>query len=196
MPLGEAPVPYDQAYFDNYAKYEGTPMGEAITKTRCEMLERHDDEIEQSFVMDVGIGSGAFLKALRKRGWKNAYGIDVNPIAINWLKACNHYWYDGPYKPEAIDVMSFWDVLEHIPDPNPLFEKYQPKVVLVSMPIYQTEAEALASKHFKPGEHCWYFSVGGLIRFMQQRKYRTVEINTAETQLGRKSVYSFAFKRM
>lgn len=185
LPLGDAPVPYDEHYFENYARYRGTPMGKAITKYRADWVQ--EVMPDGCGVLDVGIGSGDFLAELRKRGMA-AWGTDVNPVAIEWMKA-RGYLHAG----QTVKALTLWDVLEHIPDPAPLFNQHRPASVFVSTPIYRDEAHALSSKHFKPGEHCWYFTVRGLTLFMQRLGYTLARYRADEITLGRDSIGAFHF---
>ncbi len=74
-------------------------------------------------VLDVGTAGGSFLHVAKKRGWevygvepskwlcdwgKQNYGIDIKPGTI----------YDGKFEDDFFDMVSLWDVLEHVPNPK------------------------------------------------------------------------------
>ena len=60
----------------------------------------------------------------------------------------------------------------------------------------ETEDHVFKSKHFKPGEHCWYFTRDGLKLFMGRWGYERVEFNTSEIiHGGREGIESFVFKK-
>jgi 2-polyprenyl-3-methyl-5-hydroxy-6-metoxy-1,4-benzoquinol methylase len=74
-------------------------------------------------ILDVGCGLGLFLPALDPRRWER-YGLEAMPAA--YQQAVSRL---GPnriltaeltaaeFPPEHFDVITFWDVLEHLPDP-------------------------------------------------------------------------------
>jgi hypothetical protein len=91
-------------------------------------------------------------------------------------------------------AMSFWDVLEHIPDFQPLLANVS-KWLFVSIPIFYSAEHVLRSKHFRPAEHCWHFSRDGLVFAMKLCGFTLVSESTFESDLGREDIGSFAFKR-
>ena len=98
---------YDQAYFDKYRGYEGQPIARAINAGRVALVDRH---FGSGWLLDVGVGSGEFIRA---RG-ANTFGYDVNPAAEAWLRAEGRWANDL----DGFRAYSFWDVLEHVPDPD------------------------------------------------------------------------------
>jgi hypothetical protein len=118
---------YDQAYFDKCAGYQGSAIAAAVNAGRARM-------VEHSYgcgpLLDIGVGSGAFLLE-RKR----TFGYDVNPVAEAWLKARGRW-----IEPDAFAhfaAFSFWDVIEHLPDPDVYFHAIAPGAfVFASLPIF------------------------------------------------------------
>ena len=191
LPFGDKPVPYDEAYFEKYVVYSNTRRGEQITNVRCDMVDRHLMACKSAKVLDVGIGCGSFVAAMRGRGWSNAYGTDINPVGLHWLELHGWKWNEA----DKAEALTFWDVLEHIPDPQIIFNHHRPRFIFICMPVYRDEAHVFTSKHYRPGEHCWYFTVPGLLRFMKRYNYICAEMNDLETELGREDIFSFAFRR-
>lgn len=182
--IGYYPVedsPYDEAYWEKYIRMEDTDIGHQLNQARLEIVNRY----QWDSLIDIGIGSGAFIKEL-----PNAYGFDINPSAVTWLKSVNKY-----KEPCQIDCLTFWDSLEHIHNPTELLEKAN-KFVFISTPIYDDKAHILRSKHFRPDEHCWYFTKDGLIRFMSNFGFYCIEYSNIETEIGREDIGSFVFKRI
>ena len=181
--IGYYPVedqPYDEAYWQKYLVMENTEIGKTLNNARVELVQAYKmDEI-----LDIGIGSGAFVKAL-----DYAYGFDINPCAIAWLKEA------GKYKdPYPLDSMSFWDSLEHIHNPSYLLS-YIKKYAFISCPVYEDKEHILRSKHFRPDEHCWYWTKKGLERFMSNFGFSLLEYNLMETEIGREDIGTFVFVR-
>jgi Methyltransferase domain len=151
-------------------------------QSRVDFVARHYD----GFLCDVGIGSGAFIEL---RG--NACGYDVCSAAIEWLRTRNLLV--DPYR-IAMPAISLWDVLEHIPEFWRLLRNVD-QWLFVSLPIFTDARHALRSKHFRPDEHCWYWTRDGLVQMMRCLGFYLVEENDSETKLGREDIGSFAFTK-
>jgi len=177
--------PYDQDYFDRFDRDAHTPLGRALMMARCEFVDRQ----YQGALVDVGIGSGAFIERRAER--RTTWGYDVNPAGIKWLEERNLFV--DPYR-TPFDAMTLWDVLEHIPYYPPLLANVR-KWLFVSTPIYRDAEHVLRSKHFRPAEHCWYFTQPGLIFAMKLCGFALVSESAVETELGREDIGTFAFRR-
>ena len=175
------PMDYSGPYFKKYQALDATPMGEALTRARVSMTRRH----YQGGVVDIGIGGGRFVQAAD--GW----GYDVNAEAVAWLRQQERYF--DPYATPT-EAISCWDSLEHIPEPEKLLAQVG-EWVFVSMPVYLSQWDCLKSKHYKPGEHLWYWTQNGLIAWFARQGFGCVEINDSESELGRDGITSFAFRR-
>ncbi|MFC0710715.1 class I SAM-dependent methyltransferase [Azorhizophilus paspali] len=178
---GRRPMDYSGPYFQKYQALDATPMGEALTRARVEMVRRHT----QISPVDIGIGGGRFVLAV------GGMGFDVNPEAVAWLKKRDRYYDLYQHHAEAITC---WDSLEHIPEPERLLD-HVGEWVFVAMPVYKDAKHCLASKHYKPAEHLYYFSLHGLIGWCARQGFGCVEINEKESELGREGITSFAFRR-
>lgn len=177
--------PYDQDYFDNFDRNARTPLGQALMKARVEFVDRH----YQGALVDVGIGSGAFIERRAER--RTTWGYDVNPAGIKWLE--DRRLFVDPYRC-PFDAMTLWDVIEHIPHYQLLLANVR-KWLFVSTPIYRDAEHVLRSKHFKPAEHCWYFTQPGIVYAMKLCGFALASESTVETDLGREDIGTFAFKR-
>jgi hypothetical protein len=190
--IGHYPVeagtePYDQEYFNRFARDAQTPLGQALMKGRLEFVERQ----WQGLLVDVGIGSGAFVE-LRLAHKRATWGYDVNPAGIDWL--AERKLLIDPYQCR-FDAMTLWDVLEHIPDYRPLLENAR-KWLFLSLPIFRDAEHVLCSKHFRPREHVWYHTRDGLVSAMMRCGFDLVSESTFETDLGREDIGTFAFQRV
>lgn len=183
--IGWYPVsaqPYDEAYWENYRELDRSFTGAALTAMRLDLVAKHWG----NQVVDIGIGGGRFLI---DHGL--AFGYDVNPHAVEWLKE-HDLWCD-PYA-QPVDAITCWDVLEHIHDPGPLLANVR-RFVFVSLPIFGGPEDVLASKHFKREEHCWYFTRVGLAQFMKRYGFKVIAGNNMEQMAGREQIESFVFER-
>jgi Methyltransferase domain len=182
-PVTAGIAPYDRDYFNHFARQADSDIGRALMQARCELVDRH----YCGKLVDIGIGSGAFIQ---RRRWIT-YGYDVNPDGINWLQERN-LWFD-PYLASS-EAMSLWDVLEHIPDFRPLLANVR-RWLFIALPIFESAEHVLRSKHFKPTEHCWYFSHAGLIRVLGDLGFDLVEYTDIESALGREDIGNYVFRR-
>ena len=78
-------------------------------------------------LLDVGCGLGYFVRrAGRVPGWQ-AFGYEISPQAVAFARDvlgldtvfCGRVE-DSPFAAGSFDVITLWDVIEHIPDPDPL----------------------------------------------------------------------------
>lgn len=178
------PMDYAGGYWSEYVNRDASQMGEALTAARVALV---DEFGPFDGVCDIGIGGGRFVTD------SGASGFDVNPDAVAWLRSVHRY--RNPYVGYCIDALTFWDSLEHIPDPAAIVARAGYRVY-VSMPIYADLAGVLASPHYKPGEHLWYWTRPGLELWFERQGFRLLHADDRETQLGRRGIMSFVFQRV
>lgn len=184
---------YDQAYFDRYAAQAESVVGRALMRSRVDLVQRHltPAELASARFLDVGIGSGAFVEAMADHA-PGVLGYDVNPAGVSWLLSRDRYadlYRDGPF-----DVVTFWDALEHIREPDRALACCA-GWAFVALPIFRDAAHVLASKHFRRDEHYWYFTRDGFRRFAGACGFRVVDIVATESALGREDIETFVLRR-
>jgi hypothetical protein len=170
-------------YFDHYAKMDGGEIGKAIHKGRVDLVNKYAGSATP--VLDIGIGSGQFI-----RSREHTFGMDVNPRAQKWLKSCGL----AAAGLDGFKVFTFWDVLEHVDVPNNYFRQMeQGSFLFTSLPIFDDLSKVRESKHYKPGEHLYYWTAKGFVDWMAEYRFRLLETSTFESDAGRESIRSFAF---
>jgi 2-polyprenyl-3-methyl-5-hydroxy-6-metoxy-1,4-benzoquinol methylase len=116
---------YDQNFFDE-------AYGTLLKNSRRQNSEYKKfiyrwDEIEKKSknggkVLDVGCSFGFFLDAGRRRGW-DCYGIEISEFAADYaksrfgLRVQSVPLEDADFEPESFDVVTLWNVIEHLDDP-------------------------------------------------------------------------------
>lgn len=181
LPLQD--TPYDADYFDKYVGYAETERGKALNAARMALV---DEWYPSGSLVDIGIGSGQFMDEA------GSYGYDINPTAIELLNKRRRLL--DPHF-EDVDCATFWDSLEHIVEiADILFHVKQ--FAFVSLPIFKDLPHVLSSKHFRPDEHCWYFTDAGFEKFMYAHGFKVIAQNTMETDLGREDIGTFVCKRV
>lgn len=181
-------VSYDEQYYQNYVGREGTDIAKKLNQARVGLTEKYC----KSSLLDVGIGSGEFIKSSRLK----VYGFDINPCGVDWLQERGLFL--DPYQspPAHVEGFTLWDTLEHIPDPAKLFDSVLVgKYAFVSLPTFEEVLKVKESKHYKPNEHYYYFTVPGLIKYMRDYGFVYLEHNDHETKAGREGITAFVFRK-
>lgn len=182
--IGYYPVkamPYDEDYFAKYEIMAETDIGIKLNEARVDLVNKYT----KLDVLDIGIGCGTFVKSR-----ENTFGFDINPFGVKWL--IERHLYRHPFK--GANSLTFWDSLEHIHDPR-LHLAGAKEYVFVSCPIYDDAEHIKRSKHFRKDEHCWYWTMQGLITFMDAFGFEVQEVNWMEKEIGREDIGTFVFKR-
>lgn len=177
-------VTYDAAYFDKCRGYEGAEIARKINAGRVELVDAY---VGTTRVLDIGIGSGEFI-AHRPR----TCGFDVNPKAVDWLRRRGLF----ASRLEEFAAFTFWDVLEHVPDPGEYLDRVRLHgFVFASLPIFAALDRIRESRHYRPGEHLQYFTRDGFETWMHCHGFMLLDRRTFEIDAGRDGIYSYAFKR-
>ena len=177
-------------YFDEYEALKDSPISDELLLFRSGLVHQWADGGK---VLDVGIGSGAFVES-----HGDAVGFDVDPKAVDWLEERGLYcdpYVDGAL--EDIKAVTFWDSLEHIRDPDAILDKIGNQWVFVAIPIFGSmDKDVLTrSKHFKRNEHYWYFTWEGLLDFMEYHGFAYKGSTSGETDIGREGIITVIFRR-
>lgn len=181
-------VPYDATYLVKCDAYDGSAVAKAVNAGRCALLARHLPA--GASVLDIGAGSGAFVRSALWNGF-SAAGFDVIPEAAERLHQIGHY----AENPGDFDAVTLWDVLEHIEDPGPLLDSIK-GFLFVSLPIFDGLWNIRKSKHYRPGEHLYYWQAPAFVAWMGLHGFRLLEQSNHEVAAGRESIGAFAFRRI
>lgn len=182
-------VAYDADYLAKCEGYADDPVAIAVNAGRCALLARH--LAADSSVLDVGTGSGAFMRCATAWGYCMR-GFDVIPETVARLKAEMLFADDiGRF-----DAVTLWDVLEHMPDPGVCLSQVRDgALVFSSVPVFSDLRAVRKSKHYRPGEHLYYFTAPGFIWWMAGYGFQLIEQSDHEVRAGRESIGAFAFRR-
>lgn len=132
--------------------------------------------------LDVGCAAGFCMAALRERGF-DVYGVEVSEAIGSHAR--DHFGFgdavhfgtldSAPFAENSFDLITMWDVVEHVPDPRALLAKARVLLkpggllVLETQDIDSRFARLLGPRwhHYKHAEHIYHFTpsvIGELLR--------------------------------
>jgi 2-polyprenyl-3-methyl-5-hydroxy-6-metoxy-1,4-benzoquinol methylase len=152
--------------------------GRATTFAQCaRMIERW--RRPPGRLLDVGCASGFFVQAARARGW-DAEGIEPCHWLVAWGKEHLHVplragtLAEAGYEDGTFDVVSMWDVLEHVPSPRAQLQEcarvLKPGGMLViNYPDFGCPLARLAGRRwwFLLSNHLYYFTRATMRRYLE-----------------------------
>lgn len=100
-----------------------------LHRIQCARQGRVERHTRRGSLLDVGSGDGRFVAHMADRGWK-ATGLDFSPAAQVLAESrgsegrfvCGSI-FDAQFEPESFDVITMWQVLEHIGEPCAFLER-------------------------------------------------------------------------
>lgn len=151
---------------------------------RYQLVRRFSSQ-ETGSLVDVGCATGAFLAFMATRGWQ-VQGVEPSATAATiarqrGLFIHNHRLTEAPISAETFDVVTLWDVLEHIPDPLPTLQAAAQAlkpggVLLVRVPTPALDARLFGSywAGLDVPRHEWLFTWESLRTLCQRAGFTTV----------------------
>jgi len=96
---------------------------------RCSIISKYK---KGGMLLDVGCATGSFLTTMKNCGDWKLYGVEKSEYAVNLARkkdGINIYQgeiIDAKFPDNYFDVITWWDVLEHVPNPSAsLYETYR-----------------------------------------------------------------------
>ena len=168
---------YNIQYFYNMLR-----MYSPTAKQICDIRWKFVADVQATTVLDYGSGCG-FFKAF------SPDGIDVDTYDL--MDAVPQ----TGITLSRYDLITFWDVLEHIPNLILLNEVMaMTDWVAITVPIKPDGLAWEDYKHYKPGEHIHHFQEDTLCALMRYFGFKMVSSGTPECP-PRDMIGSFLFKR-
>lgn len=146
--------------------------------------------LEAGRLLDVGCGTGRFLDVAIEAGWQ-AEGVEIEKRCVEDARARGLTIHDRLFRADdldtsSVDVISCWDVLEHLTDPRALVGEIKAAlapggVVLISVPNVDSLAVRVlheASTQFCGYSHINYFGAETLGRLLQDAGLRVLHLES------------------
>ncbi len=141
-------------------------------------------------ILDVGTAGGSFLAMARKRGWQ-AYGVELNRWLCGWAQ--KHYGLhvqpgtidDLKYANNFFDVITLWDVLEHVPNPSEVLKKCHRLLkpggfIYINYPDYGSYAARIMKSKwvFLLSVHIYYFTRKTIAGMLEKTGFQPLSYRT------------------
>lgn len=156
-------------------------------------------------ILDIGFGNGLFLAAAQERGWE-VRGIDSSKT--NLEKAREKFGLELTQSglenfetPERFEAISFWDVIEHLPNPHSVLEKSSKLLkpgglILIAVPNDHSFLAILSAMLYRMNlrkplrkiyflEHVAYYSLKTLTPLLAENGFARREFFHTSTDLAK-----------
>ncbi len=139
-------------------------------------------------ILDIGTAGGSFLYVAKKDGW-DVHGVEPNKWMAEW--GWKHYGieikpgdiFSNKYPSNYFDVVTLFDVLEHVPDPSATLKEInrimkKEGLLIVNYPdIGSWVARIMGRKWvFILSVHLWYFTRKTIRKMLNRQGYEVVKI--------------------
>ena len=147
----------------------------------------HTNNSEDKKLLDVGCGTGDFLKTAKENSWK-VFGIEPNENAraIANSKSENSVFnieHLLKFEPQSFDVITLWHVLEHLPKLESQISVFESLLkpngrLVIAVPNYKSY-DAKYYKNFWAAfdvpRHLWHFSQTSISRLVKIKNMEVVK---------------------
>ncbi|MBM3461505.1 MAG: class I SAM-dependent methyltransferase [Armatimonadetes bacterium] len=190
---------YDEGYFTGDPERRGylnyLEDRETLVATFDLKLQRLEDLLGPSQkprrILDVGTATGFFLEAAERRGWVGC-GTEVSEYA--WKQAVQrglsvvHGDSLEPFRGQKFDVVTLWDVLEHLRDPRGYLTRAQELLSDDGILAFSTgdvaniwsRLQGKRNRIYNPPQHLYYFSRATMIEISRRAGLEVVRIEPDE----------------
>lgn len=140
-----------------------------------------------NYIADVGCASGAFLICAENEGLR-AIGFEPSKTLASMaqneygLNVINGIFTSAPFSKDKLDMVTLWDVLEHIVKPDSLIKEISNSLksrglLLINIPILDSFAARVLRKFwpFYLDVHVLYFKKKNLIKYLEFHGFRYLE---------------------
>lgn len=146
------------------------------------LINKHSNQ-KKGMILDIGAAGGSFLYVAKNDGWdvrgvepnrwlckwgNENYGIDIKPSTI----------FDHEFPSASFDVVTLWDVIEHVPDPAKVIKECRKLlkkggILVITYPDIGSWIAKLMGKRwvFMLSVHLFYFKRKTMSRILQKNGF-------------------------
>jgi 2-polyprenyl-3-methyl-5-hydroxy-6-metoxy-1,4-benzoquinol methylase len=190
--------PVDIELKHHYSLYPRVNSISEITIERYNtLLDKFDKYRNTNNLIDVGCGGGFFLVAAKKRGW-NVFGTEFAEEAISICSGKGIQMTKSPldaanYKNEYFDVITSFEVIEHINNPRPELASYHKilrrgGVVYVTTPNFNSISRDIVGSRWSVieyPEHLSYYTKRTLSEVFTNSDFSLLEMDISGISFNR-----------
>jgi len=198
---------YSKDYYSGANEYVYKDYkAERTAKSRTFLRKLRDIESLKKFgkLLDIGCAMGFFLDVARQKGWET-YGIELSKYSANvaknelGLNVLNCELIQANFPDNYFDVVTMWDVIEHLPDPalnlKEIYRILKKDGLLV---ITTGDIDNINARVFKrrwiliaPPWHLYYFSRNTLKAILKNIGFSIKQISNSGIPLCNRNVPRF-----
>lgn len=183
---------YEEHYFDNDAVSDGYSNYASLHESQLinarKRLKRMNHYVSNpKKILDIGCGLGYFLEATKKYGYDSA-GFEMSHWAANNVREHLHipvYENDMSSIPENYDIITAWDVIEHVPDSHAFFNActklLNPEgIIVITTGDFSSLTAKLSGKRwhlFNLPEHLYFFTKNSIEILAEQNNLKILKIS-------------------
>lgn len=174
-----------EIYTDEYHEAHGEQSKLEIYNERLEHIRKYKTS---GNLLDIGCGYGYFLKAASK--YFDVAGLELSPHAVEFIKKnqkipiINKDFLQAEFDEQSLDVVTLWDVIEHLYDPYSNLMKIN-KILKKGgiMALRTGDVSSLnakiAGKHwffYHLIDHVYFFSKDTIIEMLDKAGFEVLDI--------------------
>lgn len=157
-------------------------------------------------LLDVGASTGVFLNEMRHYGAWTLAGVELNEQAARYAR--NTFQLEmfvgqienAPWSPSSFDVVTLWDVLEHLPEPASALKKIRDLLtpdgyLIMSVPNGDSVDAKLFGRYWiglDAPRHMSVFNLASLKRLLRTAGY---SLETAYCYYGRYTTFALSLQQ-
>lgn len=195
------PIPSNELLdktYKNYGRAHHHEISPITIKRYRELLSIFETHRQLNKILDVGCGSGHFLESASKHGWE-AYGTEFSESLYNLCltKGLNMALGNldpASYRPESFDVVTSFEVIEHINNPLEELSKFYKLlrpggIVYCTTPNFNAVQRLINGQNFRTilsyPEHLSYYTPKTLKAAFERVGFKTLSIGSTGIALSR-----------
>lgn len=182
----------------HYALYpRARGISEITLKRYNELLDKFEPYRKTNNLLDVGCGDGFFLIEARKRNWK-VFGTEFSSKAIDvclqkGIQMTNSPLNPQHYHPESFDVITSFEVIEHINTPQTELQSFysllrKGGLLYITTPNFNSLSRIILKSKWNVieyPEHLSYYTVQTLCALGHKYRFKRLTVKTTGISINR-----------